>query len=291
MRTLPLVVSLALEATLCFGQELDLDLIWHSHSPSQSEAAALLQAVCPGDAQPSSSASGSVPSCETCPEYTSMGAEGLKRGVSVGSLDLQTVTYGSFTAPGVEEAVASFLGCVPHAGGWGGSILFRKRHGSWVMLGYAGGLITSGYRVYPLKTGRDLLLCGEQDFGQGTMRQWIFVCDFSREATLEARSHTVFTALDDRSGIACRPWWVSIDEAALRDLNGDGMPDLTVRVSVGRRPSPNPGESAKVGTSSAPAERQKLDFLFQQDANSFVVAPGSKALMERLQAIMNTPCD
>lgn len=199
------------------------------------------------------------------------------------SFALRTVIYGSFTAPGVEEAIASFEGCEPHATEFGGSILLRKRPGSWSMANYTPALITSACQTYQLKTGRDLLLCEAEDHHMTGASQGIFVCDFSKEPS--SRCQSVLYVLDTR--VACGPTavWGSIDKVELRDLNGDGMPDLTVEISVGQGRFPNPGGSCNRDTSHAPVERQNLDLLFQQDTNTFLPAPGSKPLADRLQTL------
>ncbi len=279
LKTLPLLAGVILTASLCFGDSL----LWQSPSPSPAEAAALLKVLCPGDVYLGGSAPDSPPGCKSCPEFTESGRNWGTSGETA-TFILQTVTHGSFTAPGVEEAVASFDGCESHATGLGGSILFRKKHGSWAMVDYTQGLLTSACQIYRLKTGRDLLLCDEKDFGMGTASHWIFVCDFSKKATLSDRAQMVFEVLDRRWGLSRDPIPTvcgSIAKAALRDLNGDGMPDLTVWVVV-REGAFTSAEVPCKYTTSPPAPEQKLDFLFQQDTNTFVAAPWSKALKERL---------
>jgi hypothetical protein len=199
------------------------------------------------------------------------------------SFGLRTVIYGSFTTPGVEEAVASFEGCEPHATEFGGSILLRKLHGSWAMVDYTPALITSACQTYHLKTGRDLLLCEGEDHHMAGASQWIYVCDFSREPS--SRCQSVFGILDTRNACGDSAIWGSIDKVRLRDLNGDGMPDVTLEVSVGQGTFSNPGGSCNADTSHALVERQKLDFLFQQDTESFLLAPDNKTLADRLQAL------
>jgi hypothetical protein len=194
------------------------------------------------------------------------------------SSDLHTVIHGSFTFPGVEEAVASFEGCEGHATEFGGSVLLSKVHGSWVMVDYTPGLITSACQTYRLKTGRDLLLCEGEDHHMAGASQWISVCDFSKEQP--ARCRSLFYVLDTRVACGNSAVWGSIDKAALRDLNGDGMPDLTLWFSVGQGAFPNAGGSCNADTSHAPVQRHKLDFLYQQDTDNFLPAPWSKALTE-----------
>jgi len=276
MRTLPLLAALVFGTSLCLGQSL----VWQSPSPSLPEATALLTAVFPGSIQSDHNPSTSLPVCKPCPEYTTVGQ--MQPGMAIHeSFGLRTVIYGSFTARGAEEAVASFEGCESHATGFGGSILLRKLHGSWAMVDYTLALVTSACQPYHLKTGRDLLLCEGEDHHMDATEEWIYVCDFSRQPT--ARSRSVFGVLDTRNACGDSAIWGSIDKVRLRDLNGDGMPDLTLEVSVGQGTFSNPAGSCNADTSHALVESQKLDFLFQQDTESFLPAPDSKTLADRLQ--------
>jgi len=153
------------------------------------------------------------------------------------------------------------------------------------MLEYTPALITSACRTYHLETGRDLLLCEEEDHHMGGASHSISICDFSKEQP--SRCQTVFAVLDTRGACGHSAVWGSIDEVELRDLNGDGMPDLTLEISVGQGAFPNPEGSCNADTSHAPVERRALEFLFQQDTNSFLPAPGSKTLADRLHAFFN----
>jgi hypothetical protein len=102
MKTLPLLADLRFAASSCFGQSF----VWQSPSPAPSEVAALLRAVCPGAMQPGRSTPASLRGCKPCPEFTTVGGA-QPRMARHESLVLHTVIYGSFTLPGVEEAVAS----------------------------------------------------------------------------------------------------------------------------------------------------------------------------------------
>ena len=198
---------------------------------------------------------------------------------------LRTALFGSFTAPGVEEAVADFQGCESHATGFGGSILLRKIHGSWAMEDYTPGLITAACETYHLKTGRDLLLCEGKDHHMAGASQWISLCDFSRDQT--ARCKTVFGVIDAQD--VCGNYAVSgsIDKVELRDLNGDGMPDLTLWISVGQGVFAMARDSCNAHTSPLPVQKYKLDFLFQQGTDSFLPAPSSRPLAERLRGLFH----
>ena len=277
-KALCLLVPLVLSAAFGFGQAVG----WQSPSPSPPEATALLRAICPTSIEPDHSTSTSLPVCKPCPEYTTVGRLQPQMALHQ-SFALRTVIHGSFTAPGVEEAVASFEGCEPHAEEFGGTFLLSKLHGSWAMVDYTPALITSACQTYHLGTGRDLLLCDGEDHHMAGASQRISLCDFSREAS--SRCQNAFGVLDTR--VACGPSavWGSIDKVELRDLNGDGMPDLILVIGVGQGAFLNPGGSCNADTSHAPVERQKLDFFFQQDTNNFLPAPDSQARAARLQAL------
>jgi hypothetical protein len=277
---LSLLASLGLAASLSFSQSL----VWQSPGPSRSEAAALLRAVCPGDLQASRGGSTSFPGCRPCPKYTTDGGSSPPMARRE-SFDLRTVIYGSFTTAGTEEAVASFQGCEPHASGYGGSILLRELNGSWAMVDYTPALITTACQTYHLNTGRDLLICEGEDHHMAAESQGILACDFSREKA--ARCGEVFGVVDTRVACGNTAVWGSIDKAALRDLNDDGMPDLILWISVGQGTFPQPGGSCNPNPSHAPVQRRRLDFLFQQDKNMFLPAPWSKALTEHYRAVFH----
>ena len=234
--------------------------------------------------QPARGTPASLLSCKPCPEYTTVGHLQPRMGMRE-AFGLGTVIYGSFTTPGVEEAVAGFEGCESHATGFGGSVLLKKLHGSWAMMDYTPALITSACQPYHLKNGRDLLLCENKDRHMDEASQWITVCDFSKKKS--ARCRNVFDVLDTRNACGNSAVWGSIDEAALQDLNGEGKPDLSLWISVGQAAFPNAGGSCDADTADAPIQRHKLDFLFQQDANTFLPAPWSMAQTDRFRAVFN----
>lgn len=263
---------------LCFTRQM----MWHSPSPSATQAANLLEAVCPGRVQPTSHAPSSLHGCKPCPGFTTEGnpKPGLRSLPQ--SFVVRTVIYGSFTAPGVEEAVADFAGCEPHAGGYGGSILLRRLRGSWSMVDYTSGLITSACRPYALKTGRELLLCEGEDHHMDGAWQGVSVCDYSKPKG--SRCQDVFTTLDTTVACGHSAVWGSIRSAELHDLNADGTRDITLWVTVGQGTFPNRG-GVCTQTSLPPGQRYKLDFLFQQNTDTFVPAPSSKPLAEHLRTL------
>ena len=74
----------------------------------------------------------------------------------------------------------------------------------------------------------------------------------------------------------------------LPDLNGDGMPDLTLWFSVGQGTFPNAGGSCSSDTVHALVQKHQMDFLFQQNTESFRPAPWSKAPAESYRAFFST---
>jgi len=199
------------------------------------------------------------------------------------SFKLDTVLYGSFTALGAEEAEAGFFGCEPHAGEFGGSIFLNKVRGTWVMVNYIPGWITEACRIYHLRSGRDLLLCEDEDMHSGEGSQWIQVYNISKDQSLRRRD--VITVMNTRGACGSHPVWGTIDKAELCDLNGDGMPDLTLWLSL--------GQGTRSGfcngdTSDETVQKLKLDFLFQQDTESFLPTPSSEALIVSHRAFFKT---
>jgi len=265
---------------LCFSQEL----VWKSAVPGPAQAASLLHAVCPGSAQPArGSIPGSLPGCGVCPDYTTNGDPQYRMHTGE-TFALRSVLYGSFTAPGVQEAIASFEGCEPHATEFGGSILLSKRDDSWLLVRYMQSLITTGCRAYHLWTGRDLLLCEGEDGHMDETSHEIFVCSFSSQNPPVCPA--VFTVVDTRTACGTSAAWGSIDDAALLDPNGDRMPGLSLKITVGQGTYPaNNGGSCLWPALHSSVRKYKLDFWFQPKTGSFAPAPRSRASVERLSAV------
>lgn len=272
-----LVAGLVSAIPFLFGQ----DMVWRSRLPNPPDTRPLLQAAC------TSGSSLPVPSgCKPCPEFTTDGSGSSPE--TKGTFDLRSVSFGSFTAPGVEEAMMSFGGCEPHAHAFGGSVLIKKVHGAWEFVEYYRAIHTSACKTYHLKTGRDLLLCeGQGCFMGGECGQAIFVCDLSEEQS--DRFPTVIE-VHDTSG-ACRGHAVSgsIENATLRDLPGGGMPMLMISCTAGRTEPRNGGDSCDEVNPREQARTYKLDFLFQPDTNTFVPAPSSRDKVDSFSKFNTIP--
>ncbi|MGC2500122.1 MAG: hypothetical protein WA374_20415, partial [Acidobacteriaceae bacterium] len=262
---------------LCFSQ----DLVWKSAAPSPTQAASLLQAVCPSNAQSvRGNNPGSLPGCRVCPKYTTNGDP--QYGVDTSeTFDLRSVIYGSFTGPGVQEDIASFEGCEPHTTEFGGSILLMKRDDSWSMVRYMQSLITTACRTYHLKTGRDLLLCEGEDGHMDETSQEIYVCGFSGQNPPACPG--VFKAVDTQAACGTSAVWGSIEDATLLDANGDGTPELSLKITVGQGTyPPKDGGSCLWPAVHSTVQKYRLDFLFEPKTGSFSPAPWSRASAEHL---------
>lgn len=285
MQILPLLAAIAFVGHLCLAQVP----VWKSPSPSPAQAATLLQSICPRSAQPADSKTpGSLPGCKSCPDFTTDGA--LQPGLAIHDFfGIQTIIRGSFTAPGAVEAVASFEGCEPHAENFGGSILLTKSGDSWSMVRYMQALITTECRDYRLENGRDLLLCEEEDRHPQESRQTISVIDFSKQKPAPGQS--VFGIVNTSGANRPTAVWGSIESAELVDRNGDGMPVLTLDITVGQGACTAEGGSCIGDYSDATTQKYKLDFLFQSGTGKFLPAPSSRATVDRLTSLFKDAVD
>jgi hypothetical protein len=106
-----------------------------AHPPTDPEARDLLKAICPEGIRTHHVGGGRLyVACRTCPRFTTHG--GLYRAGSRNFFDLETVIYGSFTAPGAREAIGGFNGCEDHAttANFRSSVLLRKGPKGWRMI-------------------------------------------------------------------------------------------------------------------------------------------------------------
>jgi hypothetical protein len=280
MTVLYLLVTFLASASLGFGQ----DAVWQSPVPSQAEAAGLLTAVCPADIQTDPRPDENSLVCKPCPKFTG----GASEDPAVAKHEFfapRSAIYGSFTSQGTVEAVMSFEGCESHVNNFGGSVLLRSLAGSWTRVNYAPNMITTACHSYRLKTGRDLLLCEGDDHRMDAASQWVDVWDFSNEQA--PQNAAVFGVVDNRVACGAHAIWGSIDKAELEDVNGDGMPDLILSVSVGQGDFAGSWGSCSPEAAKAPAQKLQLTLFFQPETNRFLPAPDSAATVERLEQLFH----
>jgi hypothetical protein len=125
-----------------------------------TEVLALLEKVCPGHAD----ASG----CQICPEGAPAGQQ---------RWEVRAIFLGHFLSPVSQDALVSGFGCESHADGLGGRVLLSKVGTSWRRVRYITGPYADGCKKLTGSDGRDRLVCGNQDGGQGHMFSGLYVLD------------------------------------------------------------------------------------------------------------------
>ncbi len=146
----------------CFGQ-------WETQTwiPSDAvdlpgtEVLALLERVCPGNADASE--------CHVCPGGAP--SSGKER------WEVRAIFLGHFLSPVSQDALISGFGCESHAEGLGGRVLLTKDGTAWRRVRYITGLYADDCKQLPGSDGRDRLVCGNQDGGQGHMFSGLYVLD------------------------------------------------------------------------------------------------------------------
>lgn len=254
-----------------------------SHPPTLEMARDLLHAVCPADAIAATGQHGVNAGCKSCPEIgvSEVGASSVASGEA--AFSLQGVTYGSFTRERVQEVVASFSGCEPHVNNFGGSVLLEETSAGWKVKNYQPGFISDECSKYALRSGRDLLLCHGGYVGQGQVYSVIFSFDYTLPP--DQRTKTIFSTTDTVD--ACfldRRVMGSIEYVQLRDLNGDGMPDIAVGVEAATvKPLSGHEHDCTEALARPTVKIQELDFLFTD--GTFKVAPWSVQTKQALDAL------
>jgi hypothetical protein len=193
--------------------------------PSQKEAIALMQGIC-GEGNVTVE-NGNV-SCQTCPSYTVYGTGGS--GGSGGTLG--SVIYGSFTKPGIREALVDFGGCEPHSGNYGGSALLRRNNNGWFRVRYEEGFRSNICQKLKTNSGRDFVVCKGNYDNYGLGYEWIELVKFN----IDKITQTPILNVDSRWGSSCRPPYheVEIKNFTLRNINQDKLPDLIVTVRTAK---------------------------------------------------------
>jgi|SoiMethySBSTD1v2_1073268.scaffolds.fasta_scaffold424105_2 hypothetical protein len=170
--------------------------------------------------------------CSCCPPFDGCGpvSGGQPRGNADGAFPAVTRTAGSFTKPGVQELAVTFDGCEPHAGNYGGTMLYRKQQDAWVVASYTSGMHPQRCQPYRLREGRDVLICEWSDAHQGTGSQNVFVYDF---AAPDRECWTDLAGFVDDSflceGEPGKPLtWSTLDRVRIQDVDRDGILDLRI---------------------------------------------------------------
>ena len=161
----------------CFGQETENWLLSDAARLSPTETQSLLTQISPDHAYEAG--------CHVCPEGTAGGA---------GNWELRAIFLAHFLTPSSQDALVSGFGCEPHADGFGGSFLFARKGSSWSRVRYIAGMIAWDCKKLVGSDGRDRLVCGQVDGGQGHLSSWLYLLDpgvdLTKTDTLEPQFRT-----------------------------------------------------------------------------------------------------
>ena len=104
------------------------------------------------------------------------------------------VIYGHFLGPTSDDAAVSGWSAETHPMLWGGTLLLTKRNGTWDPVWYKSSAITHSCRKFGTPTGKDILLCEEEDAGMGAQVHYLYSLDLTKPVDIrdtllvEARS-------------------------------------------------------------------------------------------------------
>lgn len=146
--------------------------------------------------------------CRSCPPFTAeTGPDGTVRidekPGRAEFYELEHTTFGSFSAPGVDEVAATFSGCESPSGNHGGTLLARRKGNEkvWVALSYRSGFRPVACRPFTLPDKRDLLLCTWSSTGQrGVTTDLLDSYDFALPENDENAWQHILAVPDDTFG-------------------------------------------------------------------------------------------
>jgi hypothetical protein len=239
--------------------------------PKEAGGAEILEAVCPGQVLTDDRIR-----CRTrCPQYT---------GFAESEVDwvLARVTRGHFLAPVSDDAILWIEGCEPHSRLYGGSILLTRKSGTWKMLWYKAGVKTDQCHKIALRTGREVLICIDDNFFplQGYVATTLYAEDL-RAPRNNWDVKPLFSIADSVASCGSDSRDKSNPDPLFRGyieriaFGPQGM--LSLVVFYGKRAMmPADVRSCSEGTDLSPAaKRVEIDFLF--DGKTYRVAPQSRA--------------
>lgn len=144
---------------------------------------------------------------------------------------VSTVIYGHFLGPSSDDAALAGWDGETHPEFWGGTLLLTKRNGEWQPVWYKHAIITRYCQRVKASTGRDVLLCEEEDGGMGHSYHILYIVDF----TAPKSPWDAAVLKSDSYLLMCREEQVqSIDRITFHRDQG-ASPFITVLAQHGRR--------------------------------------------------------
>jgi hypothetical protein len=188
---------------------------------------------------------------------------------------VSTVTYGHFLGPSSEDAALSGWAGETHPSFWGGTLLLTKKNGEWQPVWYKHAIITRHCQKLKARSGRDVLLCEEEDGGNGHSFHILYVLDLTGPKS--PWDSAVFIA---NSYLAlCRDQQLqAIERIVFRDAADGTSPFITVFARHGRRKlsEEETEQCADDRLRSLPAAREyRIDFVLR---DSLIATPRSSAV-------------
>ncbi|MFQ5816823.1 MAG: hypothetical protein ACE5H2_02555 [Terriglobia bacterium] len=280
-----------LGAVVCLG--CDTRTPSYDDSTTETGAAAVAEAmaaICP-QSELTRAEDGTVTGCRVC--LPGMDFEN-ERGFE---WELRRATFGHFTAASADNLILSGIGCESHSSNFGGSLLFVLQSGKPQLMTYHKALITENCQKLRLQDGRDFLVCEHEWGGQGWAWSFVWSVVFhhpgnSEISALFTTEDSLKTCGEDPEGDSRHPVQHStIQSIRFPDLNGDGLADMSIRATLGKKLLTETERQACVRAVNAlepppvriPTKEYQIDFLF--DGKQFHVAPASKNVI----ALFPTP--
>jgi hypothetical protein len=142
----------------------------------------------------------------------------------------QGVIFGNFLSPKSQDALVSGWAGETHPSFWGGTLLLTKRQNSWVRVWYKSGIISRHCSKVQLKTGREILLCEEEEGGMGHTYHLLYSLDALAPTTPFERPLVVADSYNDMCVVVQSQ---SIEQIEVRTQLRKNQGDLTVTVHHG----------------------------------------------------------
>lgn len=92
------------------------------------------------------------------------------------------VIYGHFLNRDSDDAAVSGWSAETHPLLWGGTLLLTRHGGAWTPVWYRSAVITDSCRKLALPSGREILLCEDEDGGMGHTYHYLYSVDFTAPA-------------------------------------------------------------------------------------------------------------
>ncbi|MEG9431897.1 hypothetical protein [Terriglobus sp. ADX1] len=231
--------------------------------------------------------------CSTCPPGSDFAgaSNGPDAGWSSGG-----VLTGSFTAPGMDEALMRASGCESHANNMGGDFLFRRNGSKWSLVRYAKSAIADDKCLKALwGQGRDAVICESGDMHQGIASSGVQLMTFdaaqpSLPMDKDLYRKVNFVVAEDSSGNCGFPMgnpqqtlqFDKVDRAYLVPTD-TSRPSVTVKVTLAR------AKAGKRGVATCPAAQpESYTVTWKNLGDHFEAAEGYVSLAARAA---DTCCD